>query len=138
MPKKELKIHESKCLVTVITSSLCNFSDVEVKVYCSLIYITFIVHGQHIEESLTPNLYIMYIYIYIYVYLYCIFILYKYTYIYICIFIQYTNFECLLFKCQIYINNSRRHFFIKSVIFRNLRIFNRLLQTKSVKEYITE
>ena len=48
----------------------------------------------------------------------------------------YTNFECLLFKSQIYINNSRRHFFIKSVIFRISRIFNGLLQTKSVKKYI--
>ena len=24
---------------------------------------------------------------------------------------MYTSFECLLYKCQIYINNSRRHFF---------------------------
>ena len=46
------------------------------------------------------------------------------------------NFECLLYKRQIYINNSRRHFFFKSVKFRILRIFNGLLQTKSVKKYI--
>ena len=44
-----------------------------------------------------------------------------------------TNFECLFYKCQIYINYSRRIFFFKSVI---LRIFKGLLLTKSVKNYI--
>ena len=58
-----------------------------------------------------------------------------YIYIYIYIYI-YTNFECLLFKCQIYKNNSRRKSFIKSVIFRILQIFNGLLQAKSIKKYI--
>ena len=38
-------------------------------------------------------------------------------------------------KCQILYNNSTRHFF-KSVMFRVLRIFNRLLQTISLKRYI--
>ena len=47
----------------------------------------------------------------------------------------YTNFECLFYKCQVYINYSRRHF-LTTVIFRILRIFNGLLQTKNVKMYI--
>ena len=45
-----------------------------------------------------------------------------YIYIYINIYIR-TNFECPFYKCQIYINYSRRHFFLKSVIYRILRIF---------------
>ena len=54
-----------------------------------------------------------------------------YIYIYI-----YNNFEILFLKRQIYINNSRIHLFIKSVIFRILRILNGLLQIKSVEKYI--
>ena len=54
-----------------------------------------------------------------------------YIYIYI-----YNNFEILFLKCQIYINNSRIHLFIKSVISRILRILNGLLQIKSVEKYI--
>ena len=52
----------------------------------------------------------MYIYIYIYICIYMYIYTYTYTYIYMYIYI-YINFECLLFKCQIYINNSRRYFF---------------------------
>ena len=71
----------------------------------------------------------IHIYVYIYIYIY----IYKYI-IYTCI---YTNFEYLFYKCQVYINYSRRHFFLSTVIFRILRILNGLLQTKSVKKVYT-
>ena len=38
-------------------------------------------------------------------------------------------------KCQIFYKNSTSHFF-KTAIFRVLRIFNGLLETKSIKNYI--
>ena len=47
----------------------------------------------------------------------------------------YLTLSAFCIEYQIHINNSTRHFF-KTVIFRILRIFNGLLQTRSVKKYI--
>ena len=67
----------------------------------------------------------MYIYIYIYIYIFIfIYILY--------IYILYNIY--LYIYINIYI--IQRDIFFKSVIFQILRIFNGLLQTKSVKKYI--
>ena len=75
----------------------------------------------------------MYIYVYIYVYIH----IYTYIHTYIYIYIYYISIYVLTLsdfcvKCQIFHSNTTRHFF-KIVIFQDLRIFNRLLQTKSVK-----
>ena len=75
------------------------------------------IHTHSLTLTMTPGLTLDTIYIiYIHIYIYKIYI---YIYIYI--------YKLKLFK---------ETFFKKSVIFRILRIFNELLQTKSVKKYI--
>ena len=48
------------------------------------------------------------IYLIIYIYIFNIYLYFYITHLYI-LYI-YTNFDCPLYNCQIYINNSRRHF----------------------------
>ena len=70
-----------------------------------------------------------------------VYMYYIYVYVCVCIYIyicMYANFECLFYKCQIYINYSKRHFLKNQFLssFLDILVCNRLLQTKSVKKYI--
>ena len=70
----------------------------------------------------------MYVYMHIYVH-----VIHVYVYVHVYIFILTLSAFCINVKFILIIQGD---IFFKSVIFRILRIFNGLLQTKSVKKYI--
>ena len=64
------------------------------------------------------------------------YIYYIYICIYICVYIYIYIYIYLLYKCQIYINNSRRHFFKISDI-SNLTNLQRTVANKKCKKVYT-
>ena len=85
----------------------------------------------HSDRMEYKYIYIYVIYIYVrYIYVIYIYIIHIYIYIYIYLCILTLSAFCINVKYY-----STRLFF-KSVVFGFLRIFNELLQTKSVKKYI--